>query len=196
MPSASASASAVAVSPTTPQAAATGPAGSAPPAAEATPNSVAQALDAPTPWAAGNRLNILLLGGDAGPERHGLRTDTMIVASIEPSTGQAALLGVPRNMKNVPLPESLAHQFPCHCWPDLLNALYGYAEQHPELFPTSPHPGATALQQTIGHLLGIQVDHYALVDLGGFVDVIDALGGVIPGCAGTHRDPWMCRNAP
>lgn len=123
-------------------------------------------------------LNILLLGGDAGPERTGLRTDTMIVASIDPGTGQAALLGVPRNLKNVPLVEPAASQFACRCWPDMLNALYGYAHQHPDLFPAGADPGAEALQATIGALLGVEIDHYALVDLGGFVDVIDAVGGV------------------
>jgi LCP family protein required for cell wall assembly len=147
------------------------------PALKPTPDNVAQGPDT-TPWSSGDHINILLLGGDAGPERSGMRTDTMIVASIHPSTGQAALLSVPRNLKQVPLPEPLASQFPCHCWPDMLNALYPYAEQHRALFPNSPHPGATALQQTIENLLGIRIDHYALVDLSGFVDVIDAIGGV------------------
>ena len=125
-----------------------------------------------------DRINVLLLGGDAGPERFGMRTDSMIVASIRPSTAQAALLSIPRNLKQVPLPEPWAGQFPCRCWPDMLNALYPYAEQHRALFPNSSHPGAVALQQTIANLLGIRIDHYALVDLGGFVDVIDAIGGV------------------
>jgi LCP family protein required for cell wall assembly len=134
----------------------------------------------PTPGllVADDRLNILLLGGDAGPERRGLRTDTMIVASIDPATKQAALFGVPRNLHNVPLPEPAARQFPCRCWPDLLNGLYGYAHQHPDLFPPGADPGAAAMQATIGQLLGIKIDYYALVDLGGFVDVIDAAGGV------------------
>ncbi len=148
----------------------------------ALPPDVVEPTAAPTPTSgpliADDRLNILLLGGDAGPERRGLRTDTMIVASIDPATGQAALFGVPRNLHNVPLPEPAASQFPCHCWPDLLNALYGYAHQHPDLFPAGTDPGASALQATIGKLLGIEIDYYALVDLGGFVDVIDAVGGV------------------
>jgi hypothetical protein len=40
-----------------------------------------------------DRITILLAGGDAGPGRGGLRTDTMIVATIDPLTGKAALFG-------------------------------------------------------------------------------------------------------
>jgi LCP family protein required for cell wall assembly len=124
------------------------------------------------------RLNILLLGGDAGWDRAGLRTDTMIVVSVELATARVAMFGVPRNLASVPLPKGAAELFPCRCWPDLLNALYGYGMANPQLFPSGRNPGATALMDTIGGLLGIWIDHYALVDLLGFVQVVDALGGL------------------
>ncbi|MEN8039935.1 MAG: LCP family protein [Actinomycetota bacterium] len=57
------------------------------------------------------RLTILLVGGDAGPGREGLRTDTMIVATFELATGRAALFGLPRNFKLVPLPKHLRNAF-------------------------------------------------------------------------------------
>ncbi|GMQ93435.1 MAG: hypothetical protein BMS9Abin12_0912 [Acidimicrobiia bacterium] len=57
------------------------------------------------------RLTILLVGADAGPGREGLRTDTMIVATFELSTGRTALFGLPRNFKLVPLPRKLKHSF-------------------------------------------------------------------------------------
>ena len=50
------------------------------------------------------RLTILLVGGDAGPGRSGLRTDTMMVATIDTDTGQAAIFGIPRNFKYIPVP--------------------------------------------------------------------------------------------
>jgi LCP family protein required for cell wall assembly len=56
-------------------------------------------------WAADDRLNVLLIGTDAGPGRRGGRTDTMILLSVQISTGKAAMFGFPRNMYNVPLPE-------------------------------------------------------------------------------------------
>ena len=48
------------------------------------------------------RYNILLLGGDAGPDRDGLRPDSISVVSVEASTGKATIIGVPRNMEDVP----------------------------------------------------------------------------------------------
>src|SRR4029453_14917893 len=51
------------------------------------------------------RVTVLLIGGDAGPGRRGLRTDTMIVASYEVATGELSLFGLPRNMVQGPLPD-------------------------------------------------------------------------------------------
>jgi len=58
-----------------------------------------------------HRLTVLLVGGDRGPGRRGLRTDTMIVATLDVDTGEAALFGIPRNFKMVPLPRSLRRSF-------------------------------------------------------------------------------------
>ena len=44
------------------------------------------------------RLNILLVGSDAGPDRSGARTDTMMVASIDTRSGRTTLFGLPRNI--------------------------------------------------------------------------------------------------
>jgi LCP family protein required for cell wall assembly len=132
----------------------------------------------PAGWLQRDRASVLLLGGDAGPGRVGLRTDTMIVASVQRTTGAVALFGLPRNLTRVPLPDPAAGAFACRCFPEPLNALHGWARAHPDLFPGGRDPGATALMGAAGRLLGIPIDHYALVDLAGFVDVIDALGGV------------------
>jgi len=116
-------------------------------------------------------VTILLLGSDRGPGQPGDRTDTMIVAALQRDTGRAVLLGVPRNFVHVSL--GRAGRFD-----DLLNALYQYGNRHPDLFPGGSDAGATALKQTISRLLGIRIDYHALVDLDGFVDVVDAVGGV------------------
>jgi LCP family protein required for cell wall assembly len=142
------------------------------------PSAVSNTPTPTSPWPGVDRLNILLLGGDAGPGRSGLRTDTMMVVSIQPSTGRTAIFGIPRNLVGVPLPDGPAQQFYDGSWPSLLNALYGYGQANPGLFPGGKDPGATALKETIGGLLGIQIDYYALVDLPSFVNIIDALGGV------------------
>lgn len=127
-------------------------------------------------WRERGRVTFLLVGGDAGPGRSGLRTDTMMVLSVDPKTERAAIFGIPRNLADVPFPKT-AHT-DLDTFPGILNALWGYATATPELFPDSRVPGATALKETIGNLLGLRIDYYAAVDLRGFVEVIDALGGV------------------
>ena len=51
------------------------------------------------------RYNILLLGGDSGPDREGMRPDSMTVVSIDAETGQAVTIGLPRDLEYVPFPE-------------------------------------------------------------------------------------------
>lgn len=131
----------------------------------------------PAFWAGQERLNVLLLGSDSGVGRTGVRTDTIAVVSIEPDTGHAAVFSVPRNLRRVPVPQSWGI-WDCDCYPDILNSLYGYAEARPETFPGSATPGANALKAVVGELLQIPVHYYALVNLDGFVDIVDAFGGV------------------
>jgi polyisoprenyl-teichoic acid--peptidoglycan teichoic acid transferase len=127
-------------------------------------------LVAERPW-----VTMLLLGSDAGPGQWGMRTDTMIVVGIERGTGRAVALGIPRNVVDVPV-ETTDPEL--DRYPEPLNGLYAFARSRPELFPGGRNAGATAVKQTLSRLLGIRIDYYALVDLAGFVDVVDALGGV------------------
>jgi LCP family protein required for cell wall assembly len=119
---------------------------------------------------------VLLLGGDAGPYRWGLRTDTMIVVAIQERTGRAVALGVPRNLRPVRLAGPAAARY--GEFDNLLNALYSFGHAHPELFEGGRDPGATALKQTVSQLLALRIQYYALVDLRGFAGMIDALGGI------------------
>ncbi len=115
---------------------------------------------------------MLLLGADAGPGRGGMRTDTMIVATIGTESGQAALFSVPRNLAQVPLPGGR------DVFAQPLNALYDWAAGHPERFVGGKNPGPTAMKQTIGQLVGLPIDYYVLVDFRGFFGLVAALGGV------------------
>lgn len=146
--------------------------------------SSAAAPDAPI---RNGRLNVLLVGSDAGPDRTGVRTDTMILASLDTRTGRTVLFTLPRNLERIPFaPGSvMARQFPdgfvgSGCAPDcLLNAVYHYAATNrPDLFPGDPDPGMTALRSAVTAILGIPVDYQANVDLAGFSKLVDALGGV------------------
>lgn len=131
------------------------------------------------PFNGRERVNILLLGGDSGPGRPGLRTDSMIVVSINADSGHTALISIPRNMDELPFPAGtqLAERFP-EGFTDLANAVYAYGELHPELVAGAEDAGAQAIKLGISQLLGIPIHYYVLADMAGFVDIVDSLGGI------------------
>lgn len=147
------------------------------------------------------RYNILLLGGDAGPDRDGLRPDSISVVSVEASTGKATIIGVPRNMEDVPFVEGspLAAEYPdgyglngCQVDVCLINSIYTEVELYsPDLYPDAvangSQPGIEAMRDAVEGTLGITIQYYALIDMQGFADLIDALGGVTIDVA--HRLP-------
>jgi LCP family protein required for cell wall assembly len=133
------------------------------------------------------RYNILLLGGDAGPDRLGLRPDSITVASIEAATGAATLFGIPRNMEDVPFADGspLWNDFPdgYDCGVEcLISYLYTYGEEHPELYPdaaaSGSTPGVEAMRDAVEGVTGLEIPYYVLIDMEGFASLIDALGGV------------------
>jgi LCP family protein required for cell wall assembly len=124
-----------------------------------------------------DRLNILLIGGDFGVGRTGIRTDTMIVVSLDPETGEAAMFQVPRNWTQSPLPAGMGI-WDCDCYPELINELWIAGERWPEAFPGPGTPSENAVKGVISEFLGIPIHYYAMVNLDGFVDLIDAFGGV------------------
>ena len=67
---------------------------------------------------------------------------------------------------------------PCDCFFDRINYLHVLTANWVRTFPDAPDPGMEALGQTLSGFLGIDIDAYVLVDFAGFVDLVDALGGV------------------
>ncbi|MGW0805433.1 LCP family protein [Nonomuraea sp. NPDC002799] len=141
------------------------------------------------PWAGRQRVNILLLGGDADDNRTGVRTDSMNLASIDVKSGNTVLFSLPRNLEDVrfrpgtPMAQRFPTGFRLPADPgggrsDLLNSVWEYADAHPELFGGKPHQGAKVLMDTIGYTLGLKIDWYALVNMWGFARLIDAIGGI------------------
>ncbi len=130
------------------------------------------------------RYNVLLMGGDAGKDRVGLRPDSMTVASIDAETGRTVLIGLPRNLEDVPFAKSspLHKKFPkgysCADHSCMLNAIYTYASEHKELYPHVRNPGAQATKEAIEGATGLTINYWALIDLRGFSDLVDALGGI------------------
>lgn len=127
------------------------------------------------------RVNILLLGGDAGPRRWGLRTDAMHVVSIDLDTQKAAVISIPRNLGRAPMPAGLAKQFP-RGFTNLANAVYGWGEQHPAevsaALGATDAPGATLTAAMIAEFTGLRIDAWVVVDMQGFLEIVDAFGGV------------------
>jgi LCP family protein required for cell wall assembly len=141
------------------------------------------------PWADKPRLNLLLLGGDAGRGRSGTRTDSVILASINTRTGDTTLFSLPRNTARMPFPSDspLSEYYP-YGFTDgdsnnaeyFLNAMY---QNVPNTVPKdvlgeTDNLGADALKLSVGEALGLKIDYYLLINLQGFGKLINALGGI------------------
>jgi LCP family protein required for cell wall assembly len=126
---------------------------------------------------------ILLLGGDEGPGRWALRTDTMILVTIHEESGRIAMISIPRNMYKMQFPpgSAMANEFP-KGFPELANAIYPYVFTHEDIAATyvrgDLQPEAIALASGISYSMNITIDDYVLVNMQGFLEIIDALGGV------------------
>lgn len=126
---------------------------------------------------------VLLLGGDEGPGRWALRTDTMILTIIHKPSGRIAMVSLPRNMYNMKFPPMtpLNDAFP-KGFKDLANAIYPYVYTHPDVAEFYKRgdlqPEAIALASSISYSLDLTIDDYVLVNMQGFLEIIDALGGV------------------
>src|SRR6478672_6378827 len=128
------------------------------------------------------RYNVLLMGGDSGAGRWGLRPDSMTVASIDAETGKTVLISLPRNMQNFPFAEGsvMAEQFPDGFDVEgmYLNGLSTWALDHAALFKGSKNPGVDATIMGIEGITGLKMNYWAMVNLEGFKDLVDAVGGV------------------
>ena len=152
------------------------------------------------------KYNFLLLGGDAGPDRDGLRPDSITVVSVDATTGQAVTIGLPRNMADVPFNEDspLAAVYPegygsidgCEVDVCMLNSIYTEVElMSPEMYPDAAsqgsEPGIEAMRDAAEAITGLPIQYYVLIDMAGFQQMIDALGGVtvtVPEDVPIHAD--------
>lgn len=132
--------------------------------------------------AADGRYNVLLLGGDSGATRWGLRPDSVTLASIDAETGRTVLFGLPRNLEDVPFPDGsvMDEQFPdgFDCQGCYLNSVHTWAQVHAELFGGVEEPGLEATTGAVEEITGLPVHYYAMVNMEGFQDLVEAVGGV------------------
>jgi polyisoprenyl-teichoic acid--peptidoglycan teichoic acid transferase len=128
------------------------------------------------------RYNVLLLGGDSGADRWGLRPDSLTVASIDADTGKTILFGLPRNMTDFPFAKGsiMAGQFPStyDCPTCELNSLATWAGDHTSLFRKFANPGVEATMEGVEGITGLKINYYAMVNLDGFRSMVQAVGGL------------------
>ena len=130
------------------------------------------------------RYNILIMGADAGEGRAGLRPDSISVASINAETGKIFLFSIPRNFQNAPFASDsplwsvYPNGYSCgdNC---IVNALYtDVTNNHSDLYPNAEDPGAEAMMDAVSGILDLDVTGYVMIDMAGFSELIDAMGGV------------------
>ena len=129
------------------------------------------------------RYNVLLLGGDSGSDRVGLRPDSLTVASIDADSGRTVLVSLPRNLEHAPFPEGsvMDKHFPDGFNRDgnYLNSINTWATEHEKIFDDDvDHPGIEATKQAVEETTGLKINYYAMVNLQGFQDLVDAVGGL------------------
>ena len=115
-----------------------------------------------------NRITVLLTGIDKSDLRTHSLTDTLLVVSVDPDTGKTAMVSFPRDIARFTMSNG-------DFYPRKINALMSEANQHPDRYPDG---GLPTLTRELGYLLGVPIQYYAAVDLDGFADLIDEVGGV------------------
>lgn len=106
--------------------------------------------------------NILLVGMDQRDLGYVGRTDTIMVLALDQANGRAALISIPRDVY-LPIPGVGYSR---------INTAYGFGEAR------QPGGGLALLESTIEKNFDIPIHNYVRVDIEGFEDIVDALGGV------------------
>jgi len=121
------------------------------------------------------RTTILLLGSDVRPKDDGpWQTDTIMLLTLDPTTGQAGVLSIPRDLW-VPIPDHLNGRINTAYY---LGDAGDYAGGGPAL-----------AMETVRQNLGVAIQHYVRVDFQGFVKLIDLIGGIDVDVERTIDDP-------
>lgn len=142
------------------------------------------------------RYNILLLGADMEDGRDSMRPDSISLVSVDAETGRSLIVGLPREMQGMPIPESSPlHQYHpngfgvdgCNTdeWGDFcyLNHIYNDVELfqtdlYPDAVSRGSEPGIEGTKDAVSGATGLEVQFFVLIDMDGFEELIDALGGV------------------
>lgn len=131
----------------------------------------------PVPWNGVSRFTVLVMGLDRRPGETGLgyRTDTLMLASIDPQSNSIGILSIPRD---------LYVEVPGIQYPQRVNTpmVLGELKQ--------PGYGPRLAMQTVEYNLGMRVHDYLAVDFNSFVRLINAIGGIEIDVPESIRDPF------
>lgn len=119
------------------------------------PSAIEIPREAPVIPFADDVVNIAILGSDARPFTGGHRTDTIMIASLDPTRGTVTLLSLPRDL----------YVFIPGWRVDRINVADGRG-------------GPDLVEQTILYNFGIPIDFWVRMNFGGFRSLVDSLGGV------------------
>ncbi|WP_298786204.1 LCP family protein [uncultured Marinococcus sp.] len=101
-------------------------------------------------------ISILLMGVDARNGSTSGRTDTMIVATVNPETESTKMVSIPR---------------------DTYTEIIGRGNQD-KITHAYAFGGADMAMNTVENFLNVPIDYYATINFEGFEDIVDAVGGV------------------
>ena len=115
-----------------------------------------------------DKTTVMIMGIDERGDDVG-RSDTLMIATLDPKKHQAALLSIPRDTRV----KIKGNGF------DKINAAYAYG-------------GYKLTQDTVENFLGTPMDHYVLINIQAFQRIIDAIGGVDIDVEKRmfYEDPW------
>jgi len=135
--------------------------------AAATPTAMPY-VEMPEPWDGKRRITILLMGLDYRDWVEGTgypRTDSMMLASIDPISHTGSMLSIPRDLfVEIPYAGYVHNR---------INAAYPLGEQY-----RLPGGGPQLAMMTVEDLLGIPIDYYAVIDFHVFERFVDEIGGI------------------
>lgn len=123
-----------------------------------------------------DKSTIMIMGVDERADDVG-RSDTLMVATIDPKKDQAALMSIPRDTRV---------KIKGHGW-DKINAAYAYGSAK-----GGTEGGEKFAQRTVEDFLGVNMDHYVVINIQAFQKIIDAIGGIDIDVEKRmyYEDPW------
>lgn len=115
-----------------------------------------------------DKSTIMIMGVDERGDDVG-RSDTLMIATLDPKKNQAALLSLPRDTRV----KIKGHGY------DKINAAYAYG-------------GHNLTKGTVEGFLGVPMDHYVIINIQAFQRIIDAIGGIDIDVEKRmyYEDPW------